>query len=279
MERVRAFLIQAALLKSLWAEVPHFVIWLKNCTTTWVIGDATPLEQVSGHKPNLVGLPEWGQHIWVHSGKSSKLQKHATIACWIGYNWGNLHAHQIYWLETQSITTERNVRFTADFTTVYTLPRPIQVVLLQLSQSLSENQHNMMNKFCKMMKVFVWIVDPESCQLLGSTIHTNIFIILQNLFIMLCWFSESDWLSCSNTTEGFAAQLEWTGGSASAKINISYSILFNITTSYSSYFGGKKGISRDKTSFFSLMWKSGEVIDSINMTLYKCLSFKMEVLG
>src|SRR6266850_1064428 len=40
---------------------------------------------------------------------------------------------------------------------------------------------------------------------------------------------------------------------SSAKINISYSILFNLTTSYSSYFGGKKGISRNKTSFFLLM--------------------------
>src|SRR6267142_2746197 len=40
----------------------------------------------------------------------------------------------------------------------------------------------------------------------------------------------------------------------SAKINISYSILFNLTTSYSSYFGGKKGISRNKTSFFLLMF-------------------------
>src|SRR6267142_4083491 len=38
-----------------------------------------------------------------------------------------------------------------------------------------------------------------------------------------------------------------------AKINISYFILFNLTTSYSSYFGGKKGISRNKTSFFLLM--------------------------
>src|SRR6267142_5341926 len=39
----------------------------------------------------------------------------------------------------------------------------------------------------------------------------------------------------------------------SAKINISYSILFNLTTSYSSYFWGKKGMSRNKTSFFLLM--------------------------
>ena len=36
----------------------------------------------------------------------------------------------------------------------------------------------------------------------------------------------------------------------SANINFSYSILFHLTTSYSSYFGGKKGISRNKTSFF-----------------------------
>src|SRR6267142_224944 len=42
----------------------------------------------------------------------------------------------------------------------------------------------------------------------------------------------------------------------SAKINFSYSILFHLTTSYSSYFGGKKGISRNKTSFFLLMWVS-----------------------
>src|SRR6267142_1871664 len=40
---------------------------------------------------------------------------------------------------------------------------------------------------------------------------------------------------------------------SSAKINFSYSILFHLTTPYSSYFGGKKGISRNKTSFFLLM--------------------------
>ena len=33
----------------------------------------------------------------------------------------------------------------------------------------------------------------------------------------------------------------------------SYSILFHLTTSFSSYFEGKKGISRNKTSFFLLM--------------------------
>src|SRR6267142_3994219 len=46
----------------------------------------------------------------------------------------------------------------------------------------------------------------------------------------------------------------------SAKINISYSILFHLTTSYSSYFGGKKGISRNKTSFFLLMEAIGSLM-------------------
>src|SRR6266850_4187954 len=40
---------------------------------------------------------------------------------------------------------------------------------------------------------------------------------------------------------------------ASKKINFSYYILLHLITSYSSYFGGKKGISGNKTSFFLLM--------------------------
>jgi len=43
------------------------------------------------------------------------------------------------------------------------------------------------------------------------------------------------------------------GPTASEKINISYYILLHLITSYSSYFGGKKGISGNKTSFFLLM--------------------------
>jgi hypothetical protein len=124
MEHVHAFLIQVALPKSLWAEVAHFVIWLKNRSITHVLGDATPHEHLPGHKPNLAGLPEWGQCMWVHTGKSLKLSKHAALTHWIGYDKGSPHAHQIYWPETWSVTMERNVWFTADFTTVYTLPGP-----------------------------------------------------------------------------------------------------------------------------------------------------------
>jgi hypothetical protein len=125
MERVHTFLIQVALPKLLWAEVAHFVIWLKNCSITCVLGDATLHECLTGCKPNLAGLPEWGQRMWVHAGKSSKLGKYAMLVHWIGYDKGSPHAHRIYWPETWSVTAERNVRFTADFTIVYTLPRPV----------------------------------------------------------------------------------------------------------------------------------------------------------
>ena len=123
-EHVCTFLIQAALPKPLWVEVAHFIIWLKNCSITHVLEDAILHEHLTGHKPNLAGLPEWGQCMWVHAGKSSKLGKHATLTHWIGYDKGSPHAHRIYWPEMWSVTTERNVWFTANFTTVYTLPGP-----------------------------------------------------------------------------------------------------------------------------------------------------------
>jgi len=48
---------------------------------------------------------------------------------------------------------------------------------------------------------------------------------------------------------------------SSEKINFSYSILFHLATSYSSYFGGKKGISRNKTSFFFLMVSAATMME------------------
>jgi len=45
----------------------------------------------------------------------------------------------------------------------------------------------------------------------------------------------------------------------SEKINFSYYILLHLITFYSSYFGGKKGISGNKTSFFLLMAYQGAI--------------------
>ncbi len=80
LERVRAMLHQADLPKNLWAEVINFAVWLKNRTSTRVLGNITPYEHLYGRKPNLGSLPEWGQHVWVHSSKGSKLDVQAIQA-------------------------------------------------------------------------------------------------------------------------------------------------------------------------------------------------------
>jgi len=61
MECIRACLIQSGLPKSLWVEAANFIIWVKNRTTTKVLSDVTPHEKLTRWKPNLAGVPEWGQ--------------------------------------------------------------------------------------------------------------------------------------------------------------------------------------------------------------------------
>jgi transposase InsO family protein len=70
--------------KNLWAEAIQFTAWLKNCTSTHVIGDTTPYELLHSEKPNLAGLPKWGQQVWVHSASGSKLDTHAVEGRWVG---------------------------------------------------------------------------------------------------------------------------------------------------------------------------------------------------
>ena len=93
MEHVHALLIQADLPKFLWAEAVQFVVWLKNCSLTQAIGNITPYERLTGQKPNLAGVPEWGQCMWVHNDSGTKLDEHASAAQWVGYDADSIHAH------------------------------------------------------------------------------------------------------------------------------------------------------------------------------------------
>ena len=88
-----------------------------------MLGNVTPYERLTGQKPNLTGVPEWGQRVWVHNGSGSKLDRHATEARWVGYDEDSTHAHRVYWPETQRISVERNIQFTADSITV-SVPTP-----------------------------------------------------------------------------------------------------------------------------------------------------------
>jgi hypothetical protein len=124
MERVRALLHHSGLPKSLWGEALQHATWLKNRTSTRALGATTPFERLHGHKPNLAGVPEWGQRVWVKTFKGSKLDARGMPARWVGYDIESPHAHRIYWPEKHSISVERDVKFTSDTVTVYSSPSP-----------------------------------------------------------------------------------------------------------------------------------------------------------
>jgi hypothetical protein len=118
LERVRAMLHAAQLPKNLWAEAIQHAVWLKNRTSTKALGNSTPYEQLTGNKPNLANIPEWGQHTWVHNATGSKLDSRAFEAHWVGHDIDSPHAHRIYWANKHKISIERNIKLTPPTATV-----------------------------------------------------------------------------------------------------------------------------------------------------------------
>ena len=121
-ERVCAMLHAAELPKNLWGEAVNHAVWLKNRTSTRVLGNVTPFERLYGEKPNLGGVPEWGQRVWVHNNAGSKLDAWATEARWVGFDSDSPHAHRVYWMGKNSISVERNIKFVPVTVSVYTPP-------------------------------------------------------------------------------------------------------------------------------------------------------------
>lgn len=74
LKHICAMLQESWLPKSLWGEVAHHAIWLKNCTSTWILRDTTPFEWLYKAKPHLSSIPEWGQTVWVHHNTGNKTQ-------------------------------------------------------------------------------------------------------------------------------------------------------------------------------------------------------------
>ena len=58
-----------------------------------MLGNVTPYERLTRQKPNLAGMPEWEQWVWVHSDSGTKLDGHASKAGWVGYDEDSTHAH------------------------------------------------------------------------------------------------------------------------------------------------------------------------------------------
>jgi hypothetical protein len=124
LERTRAILHHSGLPKHLWGEAVNHATWLKNRTSTRALGNITPLEWLSGQKPNLANVPEWGQRVWVHTDAGSKLDARAIEGHWVGYDKDSTHAHRIYIPDKNKIAIERNIKF-APTTVTITAPMPL----------------------------------------------------------------------------------------------------------------------------------------------------------
>jgi hypothetical protein len=66
---------------------------------------------VTGKKPNLSDLREWGSVVWVHDDSGTKLDGHAKEGRWVGFD-EQSKGSRVYWLEKHTVTVERSVTFT-----------------------------------------------------------------------------------------------------------------------------------------------------------------------
>jgi hypothetical protein len=110
-EHMHTILHHSRLPKYLWGEAILFIVWLRNRTLTQVLGNITPYKLLNGNKPDLSGMPKWGQTIWVHDGKGSKLDAHAGEAKWVGFDHDSTHAHCVYWPNKHCVSIECDITF------------------------------------------------------------------------------------------------------------------------------------------------------------------------
>ena len=109
-ERTRALLLASGLLQFLWEEVMKHVTWLQNRTPSHAIDSKTPYKMQHKKKPYLAGIQEFGVAAYIKDLKAGKLDAHAKIGWFIGYDLES-KGYQIYWPQKQSITVECNVVF------------------------------------------------------------------------------------------------------------------------------------------------------------------------
>jgi hypothetical protein len=77
---------------------------------TRAVEGMTPYEAAFGKKPNLKGLWEWGEKVWVRIEGGNKLGGQVREGRWIGVD-EQSKGMRIYWPDTKTITVERNIYF------------------------------------------------------------------------------------------------------------------------------------------------------------------------
>jgi len=70
----------------------------------------TPYEAAFGKKPDLRGVREWGEKVWVHVEGGNKLGGHVREGRWIGVD-DKSKGICVYWPDKKTVSVERNVYY------------------------------------------------------------------------------------------------------------------------------------------------------------------------
>jgi len=86
MERVRAALLDSGAYEELWAEALASVVHVRNRSPKSGLG-VTPLEALTGRRPNVAGFLVWGSRAWALKPKRQqhKLEPRTEVGRYVGY--------------------------------------------------------------------------------------------------------------------------------------------------------------------------------------------------
>ena len=95
----------------MWGEAARHVVWLLNRTSTKAVDGKTPYKAAFGKKPDLLGVCEWGEKVWVRVEGGSKLGGRVRKGRWIGVEDNLSKGVRVYWPDKKTISVERNIYY------------------------------------------------------------------------------------------------------------------------------------------------------------------------
>lgn len=142
-ERARCMLYDAGLSKQYWAEAVEAAAHIINRCPSRVIGHMTPMEKLTGNKPNISHLRIFGCKAMVHTPKEKRLKwdSKSTEMIFLGYC-ENTKGYRLLNPCTQKIIKSRNVIFLEDCFSNANVSNTITNTKLQISIPLRDTSQS-----------------------------------------------------------------------------------------------------------------------------------------
>jgi hypothetical protein len=112
-ELARAMLIDAKLLRYLWAEAMSHAIWIKNRSPTQALDGRSPYQAHYGEAPDLSKLVPFGMQAWVKIVGAGKLDSHAEPGYFVSFD-SKSTGYRIYFPGKRMVKPEQEVIFNVD---------------------------------------------------------------------------------------------------------------------------------------------------------------------